>query len=83
MISCRCLFLHHTYDRDFSATSLQRYCKRVPGPKLANMIEFGKTPILSARELSDIGYSIAVFPLTLLSANVLGMTKVEKMSCKF
>ncbi len=31
-------------------------------PLLANMVEGGKTPILSAPELEAIGYSIAIFP---------------------
>lgn len=31
-------------------------------PLLANMVEGGKTPILSASELSGIGYRIAIFP---------------------
>ncbi len=31
-------------------------------PLLANMVEGGKTPILSAAELEAIGYSIAIFP---------------------
>jgi len=31
-------------------------------PLLANMVEGGKTPILPARELQEIGYSIAIFP---------------------
>jgi len=31
-------------------------------PLLANMVEGGKTPVLSADELEKIGYSIAIFP---------------------
>ena len=31
-------------------------------PLLANMVEGGKTPVLPAAELEDIGYSIAIFP---------------------
>ena len=31
-------------------------------PLLANMVEGGKTPVLSAAELETIGYSIAIFP---------------------
>jgi 2-methylisocitrate lyase-like PEP mutase family enzyme len=25
---------------------MQRFCSEVPGPKLANMLEYGKTPVL-------------------------------------
>jgi 2-methylisocitrate lyase-like PEP mutase family enzyme len=31
-------------------------------PLLANMVEGGRTPVLSRRELEDIGYKIAIFP---------------------
>jgi len=31
-------------------------------PLLANMVEGGKTPVLSTGELSDIGYKLAIFP---------------------
>jgi 2-methylisocitrate lyase-like PEP mutase family enzyme len=37
-----------------------RFAARVP--LLANMVEGGKTPVLSAAELEAIGYSIAIFP---------------------
>lgn len=45
------------------------YCQSVDGPKLANMLEHGHTPILTPKELQDIGYKIAAYPLTLLSAS--------------
>ncbi|MCU0515425.1 MAG: oxaloacetate decarboxylase [Oscillatoria sp. Prado101] len=32
-------------------------------PLFANMIEGGKTPLLTARELQELGYKISVFPL--------------------
>ena len=31
---------------------------------LANMVEGGRTPFLSARELQDLGYKVALFPGT-------------------
>ncbi len=37
-----------------------RFASRVP--LLANMVEGGKTPVLSAAELEAIGYRIAIFP---------------------
>jgi 2-methylisocitrate lyase-like PEP mutase family enzyme len=51
-----------------SVEEMKEYCQRVPGPKLANMLEGGKTPILSKQELEAIGYKVAAYPLTLLSA---------------
>lgn len=34
-------------------------------PLLANMTEFGKSPLLSPEELQDLGYDIALYPVTL------------------
>jgi 2-methylisocitrate lyase-like PEP mutase family enzyme len=33
-------------------------------PLVANMVEGGRTPILSARDLASIGYGLAIFPAT-------------------
>jgi len=52
---------------------MRRYCREVDGPKLANMIEFGVTPVLTPAELADMGYTVAAYPLTLLSASVKAM----------
>jgi methylisocitrate lyase len=35
-------------------------------PILANMTEFGKTKLLTARELSEIGVNVVIYPVTLL-----------------
>lgn len=52
---------------------MARYCSEVPGPKMANMIEHGRTPILPPDRLEALGYSIAVYPLTQLSAAIRAM----------
>ncbi|KAJ8602015.1 hypothetical protein CTAYLR_002771 [Chrysophaeum taylorii] len=52
---------------------MRRYCATVDGPKLANMLEGGATPILPPSELEDMGYTLAAYPLTLLSASVNAM----------
>lgn len=52
---------------------MQAYCNKVPGYKMANLIEHGKTPLLSQAQLSDIGYKIAVYPLTLLNVSIQAM----------
>lgn len=49
------------------------YCRAVAGPKMANMIEHGMTPILPPARLEQIGYRIAVYPLTQLSAAIRAM----------
>jgi len=47
-----------------------RYCREVPGYKMANMLPSGKTPILPERRLEEIGFAIAAYPLTLLSVGM-------------
>ncbi|CBJ25471.1 carboxyvinyl-carboxyphosphonate phosphorylmutase [Ectocarpus siliculosus] len=56
-----------------SEEEMRRYCQEVDGPKLANMLEFGKTPILPPVELEKMGYAIAAYPLSLLSASIKAM----------
>jgi 2-methylisocitrate lyase-like PEP mutase family enzyme len=56
-----------------SVEEMQKYCNAVPGHKLANLIEQGKTPILSHQELFSMGYKIAVYPLTLLNVSIKAM----------
>jgi 2-methylisocitrate lyase-like PEP mutase family enzyme len=52
---------------------MRSYCSRVEGPKMANLIEGGKTPQLSPKELEAMGYMIAVYPLTLLNVSIQAM----------
>jgi 2-methylisocitrate lyase-like PEP mutase family enzyme len=49
---------------------MRRYCADVDGPTMANLIEGGKTPLLSLERLEAIGYKIAVYPLTLLNVSI-------------
>jgi len=56
-----------------SVGEMRRYCQEVDGPKMANLIEHGKTPLLPLPELEAMGYKIAVYPLTLLSVYIRAM----------
>lgn len=40
--------------------------KTLSVPLLANMVEHGKTPLLPAQELFEIGYRIAIYPVSAL-----------------
>ncbi len=53
---------------------MQRYCGAVAGPKMVNLIEYGKTPLLPLDRLEAMGYKIAVYPLTLLNTSIKAMT---------
>jgi 2-methylisocitrate lyase-like PEP mutase family enzyme len=58
-----------------SVKQMEEYCRRVKGPKLANMLEQGSTPILSPQKLKKMGYTMAAYPLTLLSASIKAMVQ--------
>ncbi|MGH9308339.1 MAG: isocitrate lyase/PEP mutase family protein [Vicinamibacterales bacterium] len=60
-------------EAPLDAGEMRRYCAEVDGPKMANLIEGGKTPILDLPELEAIGYKIAVSPLTLLNVSIQAM----------
>ncbi|MEU9406759.1 methylisocitrate lyase [Streptomyces sp. NPDC048281] len=44
----------------------EAFRKAVDVPLLANLTEFGKTPLLNTRALENLGYNIALYPVTLL-----------------
>ena len=56
-----------------SKEDMKRVIKEVPGHHMINLIEDGETPLLEINELEDLGFKIAVFPLTLMSASVTTM----------
>ena len=45
-------------------------CKEINGYNIANIVEGGVTPNLSLKKLEDIGYKLAVYPLTTLSSSM-------------
>jgi methylisocitrate lyase len=59
-----------------SVEDMRRICREVKAPMLANMVEGGKSPILTAGELEEIGYSVATFPLSALYAAAYGVRAV-------
>ena len=61
-----------------SKEDMKRVIKEVPGHHMVNLIEDGETPLLEMNELEDIGFKIAVFPLTLMSASVKTMQESLK-----
>jgi methylisocitrate lyase len=44
----------------------EQFRNAVDTPLLANMTEFGKSPLLTAGQLSDIGYNAVIYPVTTL-----------------
>ena len=59
-----------------SADEFGEFRKKVEGPLMANMTEFGKTPYLTAADFEKLGYSIVLFPVTAFRA---AMKSVESV----
>jgi methylisocitrate lyase len=49
-------------DAPESEEELRVIARSIPGPLMANLSEGGKTPLLSARELQDMGYRLVIYP---------------------
>ena len=59
-----------------SIEELKEIGSKINAPLVANMIEGGMTPNLTASELHNLGFSIGVFPLSGLFASAFAMKKV-------
>ncbi len=59
-----------------SVEELKKVADEVDAPLVANMIEDGVTPNLSASELLKLGYQIAVFPLSAIYSATFAMKRV-------
>ena len=47
-----------------SNEEFKAFAREIKAPLLANMTEFGKSPLLSFQELSDFGYRMVIFPMS-------------------
>src|SRR5258705_13585372 len=45
-----------------SAEMFREFARRVKGPLLANMTEFGRTPVFTASEFEEMGYRMVIWP---------------------
>jgi 2,3-dimethylmalate lyase len=59
-----------------SVEELKKVADEIDAPLVANMIEDGVTPNLSAAELLKLGYQIAVFPLSAIYSATFAMRQV-------
>ncbi len=50
-----------------------RFAREVRAPLIANMTEFGKSPLLTARQLTEMGYKGVLFPVTMLRVAMKGV----------
>jgi 2-methylisocitrate lyase-like PEP mutase family enzyme len=57
-------------DGPHSLAELERIGKELPGLLQVNMSETGKTPLLPARELQQLGFDIAIFPTSAVRLSI-------------
>lgn len=65
-------------EKEFEA-----FRKAVKTPLLANMTEFGKSKLLSAKQLQDLGYNMVIYPVTTfrlaMKATIDGLAEIKKV----
>jgi methylisocitrate lyase len=62
-----------------SAAELEQIAAAIPGPKVANMVEHGRTPLLSPAELHQLGFDLIVTPLAGLLAGAKAMQDIYSL----
>lgn len=48
----------------------ERFARAIEVPLVANMTEFGKSPLLTLEELGELGYAVVLYPVTLLRVSM-------------
>jgi methylisocitrate lyase len=56
-----------------SSDEFRRVAERIDVPLVANMTEFGRSPLLTLDELAELGYAVALYPVTLLRVAMKGV----------
>jgi methylisocitrate lyase len=51
-----------------SAEDHIEFAKKVPGKKMANMTEYGRTPFFTGQQFQDMGFDIVIWPATSIRA---------------
>ncbi len=59
-----------------SEDDFRAFAKAVPGPKMANMTEFGRTPYFTAKQFEDMGYDIVIWPATSMRVAAAAMAEL-------
>jgi len=61
-----------------SIAEFEAIARAIPGPKVANMVEGGRTPLLTPSELHDLGFDLIVTPLAGLLAGARALRRVYR-----
>jgi methylisocitrate lyase len=65
-----------------SKEEFARFAKEVKSPLLANMTEFGKTPLITAQEFKEMGYKYVIFPVTIFRVAAKAMKEALEVLLK-
>lgn len=65
-------------EAPMSIAELETIAELVPYPKFVNMLTGGKTPILTAKELEQMGYKIVVYPIDTLLVTAKAVMELTK-----
>jgi 2-methylisocitrate lyase-like PEP mutase family enzyme len=53
-----------------SIDEMRAFCAAIPRPAMGNLLRGGATPMLTPKDMQSLGFSIAAYPLTLLSVAI-------------
>jgi 2-methylisocitrate lyase-like PEP mutase family enzyme len=59
-----------------SEAELREVASSIPAPTLANMVETGRSPYLSAQRLGELGFAVAIYPATAFLAATFAVRQV-------
>lgn len=59
-------------------TEMRRFCEEIDAPVMANMVEYGKTPMKTADELESLGFDLVIFPNSLLRSAMVRMVETAE-----
>ena len=71
---CRCRW--NFFEAAVSIEEYKEFKNNFSAPLLANITEFGKTPLFTQKELSDVGVDMVLYPLTAFRAMSLSAEKI-------
>lgn len=62
-----------------TANEFEKFAELIEVPLMANMTEFGKSPLLTLDELSELGYAAVLYPVTLMRVAMKGVEAALNM----
>jgi 2-methylisocitrate lyase-like PEP mutase family enzyme len=61
------------FEAPENEAEMMRFCAAMQKPCMANMVPGGKTPVLPPKQLQQIGYKLALYPVALMTSAIAAM----------